>query len=151
METNVLAPQLGFVASRIAVQTAGPHHFIDISNEVQERVSAAGIRSGIVVVTIQHTTAALLVNEHEPELLKDLDGFLDGLAPEASAYLHNDVPCLPGERPNGHAHCQSLLLQTSVTMPLVDGRLCLGRWQRVFLVELDCARPREAVVTILGT
>jgi thiamine phosphate synthase YjbQ (UPF0047 family) len=44
-----------------------------------------------------------------------------------------------------------LLLQTSVTVPLVDGTLCLGRWQRIFLVELDCARPREAAVTILGT
>ena len=98
----------------------------------------------------QHTTAAIVVNEHEPELLKDLDAFLGEVAPEHHTYAHNAVPCGPGEGPNGHAHCQALLLNTSATLPIVNGSPMLGRYQRIFLVELDHARPRRVTVALLG-
>lgn len=151
METQVLAPQIGFVSSHIAIQTTGARHFVDLTDDVQQRIMESGLRSGLVVVTSLHTTASLLLNEHEPELLKDLDDFLSRLAPEESGYAHNAVPCLPGERPNGHAHCQALLLQASLTLPFVDGRLILGRYQRIFLIELDCPRPRRVTVSMLGS
>lgn len=150
MDTQVLVPQMGFLSSRIRITTSGPRHFIDLTDELDARVRASGLRSGLAVVTSLHTTASLLLNEHEPELLKDLDEFLIRLAPEESAYLHNAVPCAPGEQPNGHAHCQALLLQASVTVPIVNGTLVVGRYQRLFLVELDCSRPREVVISILG-
>jgi secondary thiamine-phosphate synthase enzyme len=107
-------------------------------------------RCGLAVVSTLHTTAALVVNEHEPELLKDLDGFLARLAPESGIYGHNGVPHGVGEQPNGHAHCQALLLNASISLPIVGGRLMLGRYQRVFLVELDFSRPRSIAVTLLG-
>src|SRR5947209_19835110 len=106
MDTQVLAPQLGFVSSHIAIQTVGPRQFVDLTDDVQDRIGESGLQSGLVVITSLHTTASLLLNEHEPELLKDLDDFLATLAPEEAGYAHNAVPCLPGERPNGHAHCQ---------------------------------------------
>jgi secondary thiamine-phosphate synthase enzyme len=151
MDTQVLVPQLGFVSSQIAIQTSGPRHFVDLTDDVQDRIGDSGLRSGLAVVTSLHTTASLLLNEHEPELLKDLDDFLARLAPEEDGYAHNAVPCLPGERPNGHAHCQALLLNASITLPFVDGRLAVGRYQRLFLVELDCSRPRRVTVTLLGS
>ena len=151
MDTQVLVPQLGFVSSQIAIQTSGPRHFVDLTDDVQDRIGDSGLRSGLAVVTSLHTTASLLLNEHEPELLKDLDDFLARLAPEGDGYAHNAVPCLPGERPNGHAHCQALLLNASITLPFVDSRLALGRYQRLFLVELDCPRPRRVTVTLLGS
>jgi secondary thiamine-phosphate synthase enzyme len=151
MDTQVIAPQIGFLSSRISIQTAGPRQFVDLTDELQAYVAASGIRSGLAVMASLHTTASLLINEHEPELLKDLDEFLRRLAPEGTVYLHNGVPCAPGEQPNGHAHCQALLLQSSITVPIIDGRLAVGRYQRIFLVELDCSRPRQVVMTLLGT
>ena len=99
----------------------------------------------------RHTTAAIVVNEHEPELLRDLDAFLGILAPEGGLYAHNHVPCGPEEQPNGHAHCQALVLNASVSLPISDGQLSLGRYQRIFLVELDHARPRIVQMLVMGS
>jgi secondary thiamine-phosphate synthase enzyme len=150
MDSQVAAAPTGFMTSRIPVRTEGARQFTDLTTEVQARVDAAGFRSGLAVVSTLHTTASLVVNEHEPELLKDLEAFLEALAPQHATYAHNSVPCLPGEGPNAHAHCQALLLHASVTVPIVEGRLSLGRWQRIFLVELDCARDRSVSVSLLG-
>jgi secondary thiamine-phosphate synthase enzyme len=150
METPVAAAPTGFISHRIPVNTSTARQFVDITDEVEEQVRASGFRAGLTVVSSLHTTAAVVVNEHEPELLKDLDGFLARLAPESGSYAHNRVFHPVGEQPNGHSHCQALLLNASVTLPIVDGRLMLGRYQRLFLVELDFSRPRCIAVTLLG-
>lgn len=151
MEAPVLAaPRTGFHAEQLALCTTRSREFVDLTDAVRDAVDRAGFELGFAVVTSLHTTAAVIVNEHEPELLKDLDLFLAGIAPESGAYSHNDVPCMPGERPNGHAHCQALVLSASVTVPIVGGELALGRWQRIFLVELDHGRPRRVTVSLLG-
>lgn len=129
--------------------------FIDITADVERIVASARIDDGIVTVFSMHTTAAIKINEHEPELLKDLTEMLASVAPQQRVYFHNDfsvrsVNLTEDECPNGHAHCQHLLLGTSETIPLMNSRLMLGRWQRVFLIELDHARPRDVVVTVLG-
>ena len=81
--------------------------------------------------------------------------FLERLAPRNHPYRHNDfdvrtVNMTPDESPNGHAHCLQLALGASQTIPIKDGRLTLGQWQRIFMVELDRARPREAVIQTFG-
>jgi secondary thiamine-phosphate synthase enzyme len=116
---------------------------------------SAPVRRGLVSVYSTHTTAAIRVNENEPLLLGDFRRFLAGVAPVADgAYEHDDMTRragVPADEPrNGHAHCQHLLLGASETLPVVDGRLALGRWQRLFLVELCSAREREVVVQVLG-
>lgn len=148
---TLVSSQAAFCAFDISVETTAPRTFTDITDDVEQAVQAAGIESGLALVASRHTTASIVVNEHEPELLKDLDAFLHGLAPTSADYHHNAVPCLPGEGPNAHAHCQALLLNASVTIPVVHGRLSLGRWQRIFLVELDCARSRRVSVSVLGS
>lgn len=147
----VVASVAGFTSAQIRVQTQRPREFVDITDEVEQIIADSGIRDGLVVVTSMHTTAAIAVNEHEPELFKDLDRFLNELAPSNGSYAHNSAPCGPGEHPNGHAHCQALLLSASTTIPVVDRCPVLGRYQRVFLIELDHARPRRVTVAVLGS
>ena len=95
------------------------------------------------------------MNEHEPLLLEDFAGLLDATAPSQRAYRHDDlsirrVNLTPGERVNGHAHCRALFLPSSACLNVVDGALQLGRWQRVFLVELDGPQEREVSVLVTG-
>lgn len=151
MELVATAPRVGFLASRLSIQTSRAREFIDLTDQILAHVRASGIGNGLAVVASQHTTAAIVINEHEPELLKDLERLLSGIAPEHQTYAHNEVPCDEGEQPNGHAHCQALLLSNSATVPIVDGKAVLGRYQRLFLVELDCPRRREVTITLLGT
>ena len=141
--------------SILRYDTVAPRQFIDITADVEGVVALSGIAEGWVTVFSRHTTAAIKINEHEPELLKDLARLLASVAPEDDDYRHNDfavrtVNMTPDESPNGHAHCQHLLLGASETIPLTDGRLMFGRWQRIFLIELDRPRTRDVVVSVMG-
>ena len=152
---HTLAHSPGCRHSRIQVETCRSTEFIDLTDQIEASVSDTGIRDGLVNVQSLHTTTAILVNEHEPLLLTDFATLLDRMAPRHAPYRHDDmaartVNIAPGERPNGHAHCRALLLGSSACLNLVGGRLQLGRWQRVFLVELDGPRPREVSVQLLG-
>ena len=141
--------------ARIAVSTRRPTEFIDLTIRLQQVVAASGVQLGIVNVQTLHTTTAVVVNEHEPLLLADFERQLEQLAPDHGAYRHDDtsvrtVNLTDGERANGHAHCRALFLPSSASLNVVNGRLQLGRWQRVFLVELDGPRQREVSVVVLG-
>lgn len=141
--------------TRIRITTRRPTEFIDLTDQVDGLVAEAGLRLGLVHLQSLHTTTAIVVNEHEPLLLTDFAALLDSAAPADAAYRHDDmrartVNVAPGERPNGHAHCRALLLGASVSLNVAGGRLQLGRWQRVFLVELDGPRTRELSVLFLG-
>jgi secondary thiamine-phosphate synthase enzyme len=152
------APLAGQVlCSRLlTVATRQPIELIDITDAVAGLVRQAALHSGQVVLLSRHTTAAVRIQENEPLLLEDLREFLAGLAPSIHAYRHNDFRVRthhmhPDERPNGHAHCLQLLLGSSESVPIVDGELALGTWQRLFLVELDGPRPaREVLVQLSG-
>jgi len=153
MET--LAPAPACRHNRIRVETRHPAEFIDLTDRIHASISDTGIRDGLVNVQTLHTTTAILVNEHEPLLLADFAALLDRMAPQHAHYRHDDmatrtVNLAPGERANGHAHCRALLLPSSASLNVFDGRLQLGRWQRVFLVELDGPRDREVSVLVLG-
>ncbi len=150
MNMAVTAPHPAFHTSRLILCTERARQFLDITDDVRDQIEASGIQEGIALVASRHTTAAIVVNEHEPELLKDLDRLLREIAPEGHRYAHNTVPCGVGEQPNGHAHCQALLLSASATVPIVDGKVGLGRYQRIFLIELDCPRTREVTIAIVG-
>ncbi|HKF76282.1 MAG TPA: type 2 isopentenyl-diphosphate Delta-isomerase [Candidatus Dormibacteraeota bacterium] len=146
-------PQPG--VARLHYRTGGAGEFIDITDDVAAILRLRPVRSGLVHVYSAHTTAAIRVNENEPLLMADFRRFLSGVAPAGEgAYEHDDMTRrlgVPADEPrNGHAHCQHLLLGASETLPVVDGRLDLGRWQRLFLVELCSAREREVVVQVLG-
>jgi secondary thiamine-phosphate synthase enzyme len=135
--------------------TSEAPQFIDITDDVEDAVNRAGIENGIAVVFSLHTTAAIKINECEPELIKDMSRFLAEVAPLDREYCHNNfdvrtVNMEEDECPNAHSHCQHLLLSASETIPIVNARLLLGRWQRIFLVELDRPKDRRVSVQILG-
>lgn len=141
--------------SAIHIDTTQGLEFVDITDHVLDAVNKAGLTSGSIVVYSMHTTAAIVINENEPLLIKDMQDTLKAFAPHERDYRHNDfsirtVNMCDDECGNGHAHCQHLFLGVSETIPLVDGKPLLGRWQRVFLVELDRPRKREVVISILG-
>lgn len=139
----------------IKTETTRAPEFVDITDEVREFVRTTGTNAGFTVVFSRHTTAAIKVNEHEPLLLKDMERFLENISPRDAHYLHNDftirtVNMEEDECPNGHAHCQHLVMGTSEFIPVMGGELLLGKWQRIFLVELDRPREREVLVQVVG-
>lgn len=140
----------------IRIDTEHPTQFIDLTSDLEGFVAASGVQSGLLNVQSLHTTAAIVVNEHEPLLLTDVAGLLERLAPVDAVYRHDSITlrtanCVLGEPPNGHSHCRALLLGSTVALNIVDGKIRLGRWQRVFLVELDGPRLREVSLLVLGT
>lgn len=139
----------------IKVCAEGAPEFVDLTDEIVSIVDRAGITSGCCVIYSKHTTAAIAINEKEPLLIQDMEHFLERVAAREAYYGHNDftirtVHMHEDECPNGHSHCQHLFLGTSEYVPVIDGQLSFGEWQRVFLVELDMARPREVLVQVMG-
>jgi secondary thiamine-phosphate synthase enzyme len=147
--------QFAVLCEALYVPTTTAPEFIDITDDVARVVGDSGVVFGQVTVFSNHTTAAIRVNENEPLLLEDMARRLHELAPQNGEYGHNDftrrtVNLDEDECANGHAHCQHLFLSTSETVPILDGRLALGQWQRIFLIELDRPRERRVLVNILG-
>ena len=141
----------------LLVESHSMPEFVDITKRVQQSLKESEIRNGMVCVFSRHTTAAITIQENEPLLLNDMASLLEHLAPRNARYGHNDfsirtVHMEEDECPNGHSHCQHLVLGSSETIPVVDGTLTLGQWQRIFMVELDDAKmvPREILVQIMG-
>jgi secondary thiamine-phosphate synthase enzyme len=135
----------------IKVQSVEPIEFIDLTEHIGAHIAEHRVENGEVTVFSRHTTAAIKINEAEELLLKDFKRMLRRLCPPDHTYDHNDMsrrkpPIAVDERPNAHSHCMHLLLSTSETVPVVESRLGLGTWQRIFLVELDGPRAREVLL-----
>lgn len=148
-------PELCIRTEVLCQQTREPMQFLDLTDEIAGCVARSGVAHGVVNVHSRHTTAAIVVNEHESLLLEDLRERLERFAPRAAGYRHDDFEIrtenmTPEERPNGHSHVRALVLPTAVSLNLVEGELQLGRWQRIFLAELDGGRRREVSVLVLG-
>lgn len=142
-----------FVHCVIRIVTSAPTGYVDLTDELSAIVSRTGVSCGLLHLQTRHTTTGLLINECEPLLLADIDERLERWAPAAADYGHDDqarrtVNLVPGERRNGHAHCRAMLFRASETVHIADGRLALGRWQRVMFVELDGPQEREVSVMI---
>src|SRR5208337_4121607 len=137
--------------SILDIGTVEPIQFIDLTDYINEYLRVNAVESGTVTVFSRHTTAAIKINEAEELLLEDFKKMLRELCPSERGYNHNDMdrrkpPIALDERANAHSHLMHLLLSTSETIPVVDSRLALGTWQRVFMVELDGPRSREVMV-----
>jgi secondary thiamine-phosphate synthase enzyme len=153
METLVPVSVCRSATIRVATQRAT--EFVDVTDCLKRFVEEVGIEVGVVNVQTLHTTTAIVVNEHEPLLLADFTELLERTAPHAASYRHDDMAARrvnlgPDERINGHAHCRALVLPPSAGLNVDGGRLVLGRWQRVFLAELDGPQMRELSVVAMG-
>ncbi len=126
----------------------------DITAELNTHLEASGLQDGVLVAVAQHTTTALVINEAEERLMADIGTFFSSLVPAGHPWQHNDLHLrdVPPEEPrNAHSHLIALMLGSQVCVPIVGGRLGLGRYQSVMLVELDGPRPRQVLVQLLGS
>ena len=141
-----------------SLRTAGGLTVSDITEEVQEAVSESGVRDGVCCVYSPHTTCSVRVNEYERGFLEDFSVLLRRLVPTEHYYAHDDwdrrtenVSEEDMEASNGHSHCMSMLMgPAGESIPVRDGVLCLGRWQRVLFLELDRERDRRWLVHVVG-
>ncbi|HUJ22958.1 MAG TPA: secondary thiamine-phosphate synthase enzyme YjbQ [Bryobacteraceae bacterium] len=118
-----------------------------ITREIETWTEGRGIRTGLLTIFIQHTSASLTIQENaDPDVVRDLDEFFERLAPEGAAwYRHitegaDDMP----------AHIRAALTQTQLTIPLVDGRLALGTWQGIYVFEHRARSHRRSIVLHLA-
>jgi secondary thiamine-phosphate synthase enzyme len=126
----------------ITLKTRGDNDVHDITGEVAGAAKESGVRNGIVTVFVPGSTAGITAIEYEPGMVSDLQAFLERTAPADAAYRHNH-----GGDSNGHAHVRSAFIGPSLTVPLIEGRLGLGTWQQIVLVDFD-DRPRKRDVTV---
>jgi secondary thiamine-phosphate synthase enzyme len=128
-------------------ETERRQEILDITDQVAEQVRASGINDGYVLVSAMHITASVFVNDHEPGLWEDILNWLEHtIAPwDPARYSHNRT----GED-NAAAHLRSLTLGHEVIVPITEGKLDLGPWQRVFYGEWDGRRRKRVVIKVLG-
>jgi secondary thiamine-phosphate synthase enzyme len=135
------------VSSLLTVKTAG-RGFLDLTSTVAQFVSEIGAAEGQVTLFIRHTSASLTVQENaDPTVLQDLTSALDHFAPEDFGWIHDTEG--PDDMP---AHVKTMLTATSLQIPVMKGRLMLGTWQAIYLIE-HRARPhtREIVLQFVGS
>jgi secondary thiamine-phosphate synthase enzyme len=140
-------------------RTDGGLSIRDITDDVKDAVAESGINDGIACVYSPHTTCCVRVNEFEQGFLQDFATLLRRLVPNDCYYAHDDwdrrtenICPEDMETGNGHAHCMAMLLGTAgEAIPICDGDLSLGTWQRVLFIELDRQRDRRWIVQVVGT
>jgi secondary thiamine-phosphate synthase enzyme len=119
----------------------------DITPEVSELVARSRVRTGGVILSLKGSTGAITTIEHEAGALADLRRALDQLAPVDIEYAHNAAY----QDGNGFSHVRSALLKTGIAVPVIDGRLQVGRWQQIVVINLDNRpRQREVVAVVVG-
>lgn len=130
------------------MKTRGHYDFVNVTEQVTAFVEQSGIKEGLAVVFARGSTVALTTMEYEPGLIEDLKETLERLAPEDADYRHHQAW---GDR-NGAAHIKSALIGTDLTIPIERGKLVLGTWQQIVLIDFDeRPRTREIVVRVLAS
>lgn len=131
----------------LRLRTEGEAHIVDLTQGVERVVSTSGAEHGVVTVFVTGSTAAITTMEHEPGGVRELRELIERLVPrrrpEGEDYAHNAL----NHDDNAHAHLRASLIGPSESIPLVAGRLVLGTWQQVVLIDFD-DRPRERSVHV---
>jgi len=139
----------------IEYQTKGEFDFIDITDDVDVFVKENDIKNGLVNIQSLHTTLAIILNENEPLLIEDMKRNLENTASRSLSYQHDDfkkrtVNLCDGECMNGSSHCRAVHLPSNIVLNLIDGKIQLGQWQRVMIIELDQSKKRKIQIQIIG-
>ena len=129
----------------LTFSTRQKREYHDITDNIEGVVGRSGIAEGMVLVSAMHITAGVWVNDHEDGLIADIDEWLETLAPFKKGYRHHAT----GET-NGDAHLKSLLVGHEVIVPVTEGRLDLGPWQRVYYAEFDGQRKKRLIIKVMG-
>ncbi|MDD1740296.1 MAG: secondary thiamine-phosphate synthase enzyme YjbQ [Methanothrix sp.] len=126
------------------IVTSRQIEIVDITDGIERYVNDCGREKGICLVYSLHTTTALIINEADEALLNDILKLMEKIAPQAAGYQHDR-----GDG-NAHAHLRTALLGNSVIIPVENGGLALGTWQRILFIEMDGPRKRRLSIRIIG-
>jgi len=146
----------GILTEVMHFETKAANQFLDLTDDVRDHVVRSGVRHGQVTVMTPHTTTAVAINESETGFLNDFRRVIGEMVPVEGYYEHDDHEVRTenlqeDEFINGHAHVRQMLVgSTTVTIPVVEGELVLGQWQRILFVELDQPRARRTVLHTQG-
>jgi len=133
--------------SKLTETTQGFCDIVDITAKVTAEVLDAGIKNGLVLLFVTGSTAALTTIEHEPGLVQDLKELIEKLIPSDRRYHHDDR----WGDDNGFSHLRASLFGPSLQIPIAHGRLVLGTWQQIILLDFDNGpRTRDIVVQLIG-
>jgi secondary thiamine-phosphate synthase enzyme len=130
-------------SGELGFSTNGDADVIDITADVQRVVSEGPVSDGLVTVFVRGSTAAVTTMEFEPGGVADLRALLDRLVPVSGDYEHNRL----NHDTNSHAHQRASLIGASEQVPVAGGRLALGTWQQLVLIDFD-DRPRNRTVVV---
>ncbi|MEB3847249.1 MAG: secondary thiamine-phosphate synthase enzyme YjbQ [Desulfurococcales archaeon] len=127
-----------------SVRTTSRFQVLDVTGRVEEAVSKSGVTKGLAMVYVPHTTCGITINEAEPGLMEDIVEFLREHTKPGAPWKHNRID------DNAHAHLGQSLLGHHASIPVTGGRLNMGTWQRILLVEMDGPRRRRIIITVIG-
>lgn len=130
---------------QITLQTKKPREIVNVTPQIKAAMEKSGFADGLIVVTALHSNSAIFVNDEEPGLLEDIEGWLDKLAPIRDDYKHEGR-----FESNAGVHLQALLLNHQAIVAFSEKRLDLGPWQHVLYADLDGLRPKRIAVKVIG-
>jgi secondary thiamine-phosphate synthase enzyme len=130
------------ISNEFSINTRSRFDSIDITREVEKYVK--GIKEGVAYVFVKHTTCAIIINEAEEGLMRDYLEWSKKLVPPEGKFFHNMIDN------NGHAHVIASIIGNCRIVPVTEGRLDLGTWQRIILLEFDGPRTRYINVKLIG-
>ena len=138
---------MGVQHEELRIATRGEGEMHDLTERVAQLVRKAGVTEGVVLVFVPGSTAGITTIEYEPGLIEDFPAAMERIAPRDLDYAHDRT----WHDGNGHAHVRASLLGPSLTVPIAGGKLLLGTWQQIALVDFDNrSRQRRVVVTVMG-
>jgi secondary thiamine-phosphate synthase enzyme len=134
-----------FHTEYLTFNTKKHREYVHITPQVDAALKTSGIREGMILVSAMHITAGVYVNDNESGLIEDIDKWLETLAPFRKDYQHHQT----GED-NGDSHLKAILVHHQVIIPVTNGKLDLGNWQRIFYAEFDGQRSKRVIVKVMG-
>jgi len=140
-------PNMKVVSDTIKLQTEGEGDMIDMTSQLSNIVKESKIKNGTVTIFVSGSTAAVTTIEYESGLIHDFPVMLSRIVPKGIEYEHDNT----WHDGNGHSHVRSSLIGPSITIPIIHGKLTLGTWQQVVLLEMDTrSRNRTVILQIMG-
>ena len=134
-----------FHTEYLTLHTKTKRAYVHLTPQVESALKKSGIKDGMILVSAMHITAGVYVNDNESGLIKDIDQWLETLAPFRQNYQHHQT----GED-NGDAHLKSLIIHHQVIVPVTSGRLDFGPWQQIFYAEFDGQRDKRVLIKVMG-
>jgi secondary thiamine-phosphate synthase enzyme len=140
-------PNMKVVSDTIKLQTKGEGDMIDMTSQLSDIVKESKIKNGTVTIFVSGSTAAVTTIEYESGLIHDFPEMLSRIVPKDLEYEHDNT----WHDGNGHSHIRSSLIGPNITIPIIHGKLTLGTWQQVVLLEMDTrSRDRTVILQIMG-